>query len=126
MTDINEEVQPYVTADGVIKTKPVVRNADGEIVPDPSWSAFLQKVRRGVYEEKLLAGPIPMMLNLGEDIANRTPPGGWALIYEDHSGKKRIEIELDRESSDKLGDLVAVFDLKALGFAGVKSKQKGR
>ena len=45
MPHMDRTVQPYVTADGMIKTKPVERNADGEVVPDPSWTAFLQGIR---------------------------------------------------------------------------------
>lgn len=45
---------------------------------------------------------------------------GWAKITRDSEGRNKIEITLDEETSAKLGNMIDVFDLKAVGFAGIK------
>lgn len=60
---------------------------------------------------------LPVELNLGqpEQIV------GWAHAFRDpESGKTAITIMLDETTSQRLGNLVDVFELKAIGFAGIK------
>lgn len=57
-----------------------------------------------------------MLLNLGEV----APVIGWATAYRDtETYATRIEISLSEEASLQLMDLESVFDLKAIGFAGI-------
>jgi hypothetical protein len=46
------EFQPTVTYDGRIVPKPVERDIHGEVIPDPSWVAFLKDWRNGKFEEE--------------------------------------------------------------------------
>lgn len=50
------EFQPTVTYDGRIVPKPVCRDIHGEIIPDPSWVAYLRDSRYGKFEEKVPNG----------------------------------------------------------------------
>jgi hypothetical protein len=75
-------------------------------------------VRFGPAEE-VLVEQLPMYLNLG-DLHNWDSQIGWAKVVRDFEGRHRIEITLDKEASAKLGNMVDVFDLKAIGFAGIK------
>jgi len=66
---------------------------------------------------------LPVELNLGqpEQII------GWASASRDpETGKTTIEIVLDEVASEKLMNLVEVFELKAVGFAGVKRRSHDR
>ena len=44
---IGEPKQPIVTYDGRILLKPVERDEQGRIIPDPSWSKMLRDHMRG-------------------------------------------------------------------------------
>lgn len=68
----------------------------------------------------LFVGPIPMHLNLGSDFKDPESVIGWARGYRKSDGTTHIAIQLDKEASEKLVDLAAVFELKAIGFAGFK------
>lgn len=71
-------------------------------------------------EVKLIEN-LPVELNLGqpEQII------GWASASRDpETGKIAIEIILDEVASVKLENLAEVFELKAIGFAGVKRRAK--
>lgn len=120
MPHMDKPMQPYVNPDGSIGVKPAVFTPEGELVPDPSWVAFLKEFHSG--EEKILEGPIPMLLNLGDDFVAGNNGVGWATVYENPSGGKRIVITMDEHTSNRLGELIEVFELKAVGFAGVKRR----
>jgi hypothetical protein len=47
---------------------------------------------------------------------------GFADIAVGNDGKAHIEIVLDEDATRNLGNLVEVFDLKAIGFAGIKRR----
>lgn len=70
--------------------------------------------------QQLIAG-LPVMMNL-------SMPGdpreviGWASAEKREDGTMKIEIILDPEASAMLENLAEVFDLKALGFAGIKKR----
>lgn len=75
--------------------------------------------------EQIFSG-LPVTLNVGfpEHLGG---PGsdttiiGWSSAYRNKGdGRSTIVIALDPEASEKLKDLVQVFDLKAIGFAGIK------
>lgn len=71
-------------------------------------------------EEEVLVDNLPMYVNLG-DIGNWSSQIGHARVTRDpETGRNKIEITLDEETSAKLGNMVDVFDLKAIGFAGIK------
>jgi hypothetical protein len=70
--------------------------------------------------KEILVENLPMHLNLG-DISNWHSHIGWAkVVHDTETGRSTIEISLDEESSKELGNMVEVFDLKAIGFAGIK------
>ncbi len=64
-----------------------------------------------------------MYLNLG-DLHHWDSRIGSAKVVRDFHGRNRIEITLDEEASVKLGNMVDVFDLKAIGFAGIKHPER--
>lgn len=66
-------------------------------------------------------GPLPVHLNLSS--LSHDEVIGWARGSRNEDGTTRITIDLDQDASDKLTNLAEVFELKALGFAGIK---KGR
>lgn len=69
-------------------------------------------------EEKFIER-LPMLLNLGEV----APVIGWATAYRDTETMAiRLEISLSEEASLQLMDLEEVFDLKAIGFAGIMKR----
>lgn len=70
-------------------------------------------------DEKRVEGPLPVHLNLA-GYPNPREVIGWANIYRKVDGTMRIDISLDEEASSKLTNLAEVFELKALGFAGIK------
>lgn len=71
----------------------------------------------------LFETPLPVHMNLGGSLHGFEDVIGWATAsYVD--GRISITIDLDQEASSKLHDLAAIFELKALGFAGIKTKPK--
>lgn len=82
--------------------------------------------------EKIFSS-LPVTLNVGfpERIGG---PGsdttiiGWSSAFRNkNDGRSTIVIALDPEASEKLKNLAEVFELKAIGFAGLKrSPQDGR
>lgn len=123
MSHMDQPLQPYVTSDGTIGAKPAVFDDDGALVPDPSWEGFVKrylgKDREMIFEN------LPVQLNLGPMSTLDTM--GWAKGYREvETGKTVLEITLNEDAAHALGDLVEVFELKAIGFAGIKRKsQKG-
>lgn len=73
--------------------------------------------------DELIQGPMHMFLNLS-DYRNPEAMIGHATIYQMLDGRKRIEIILDEDASQALTDLTNVFDLKGIGFAGVKRRNE--
>lgn len=70
--------------------------------------------------DEVLVENLPMYVNLG-DIGTTESVIGYAKVLRDsETGQNKIEITLDEDSSGKLGNMVDVFDLKAIGFAGTK------
>ena len=64
---------------------------------------------------------LPVELNLGQN----DQIVGWANATRDPESRwTTITIILDAQSSDKLGNLAEVFDLKAIGFAGIKRRSQ--
>lgn len=49
---IGESVQPLVTYDGRVIPKPLDRDYKGEIIPDPSWAAFLKDMQDGKFPKE--------------------------------------------------------------------------
>lgn len=50
---------------------------------------------------------------------------GWSNAYcNKDDGRTTIVISLDPEASEMLKNLAEVFDLKALGFAGIKRREQ--
>jgi hypothetical protein len=82
--------------------------------------------------EQIFAG-LPVTLNVGFP-SSLGGPGrdttiiGWSNAYRNKDdGRTTIVISLDPEASEKLKDLAQVFDIKAIGFAGIKKEpQDGR
>lgn len=126
MPEMDKPQQPYVKADGSIGVRPAVFDDEGVLIPDPSWIEFLKEANLGQqYDEKLVEGPIPMVLNLGEFFTGSLGAIGYATVYEMNDGRKRISILLNAEASQGLGNLAKVFELRAIGFAGVEKRSKG-
>lgn len=73
----------------------------------------------------MFESPLPVHMNLGGSLHGIEDVIGWASATSDN-GKITIRIDLDEESSSKLHDLAAIFELKALGFAGIKTEPKER
>src|SRR3954447_8135117 len=116
-------LQPYVNPDGSIGAKPAVFDDNGELVPDPWWVEFLKEAYLGKpYDETLIEGPMPMVVNLGEFFSDPLGGIGYATVYQMNDGRKRISIVLDKATSEGLGDLTEVFKLRGIGFAGVKRR----
>lgn len=117
----DQPLQPYVDSDGMIKAKPAVFNDAGELVPDPSWVEFLKEAYLGKpYDETLVEGPMPMVVNLGEFFSDPAGAIGHATVYQMNDGRKRISILLGSEASEALGSMIDIFELKGIGFAGIK------
>lgn len=71
-------------------------------------------------QDEVLVENLPMYVNLG-DVGNWASQIGRAKVTRNpETGMSRIEITLDEETSAKLGNMVDVFELKAIGFAGIK------
>lgn len=71
-------------------------------------------------DDAVLVANLPMYINLGDAPDWRTHIG-WATVVRDgETGRNKIEIVLDEEASKKLGDMVEIFQLKAIGFAGYR------
>jgi hypothetical protein len=66
---------------------------------------------------------LPVELNLGQ----REPIVGWASIVQDPENKNiTIAIVLkDELGITSVEDVVKIFDIKAIGFAGVKRRSDG-
>lgn len=62
----------------------------------------------------LFEGHIPVHINIshGREVI------GWAESSQNENGTTRLTINFDSESSKKLADMVEIWDLYALGFAG--------
>lgn len=72
-------------------------------------------------EEKLYTH-LPMCLNLGDHHRLETHIG-WSDVFRDtETGEIRIEIRLDAEASEQLKALHEIFNIKAIGFAGIARK----
>lgn len=71
----------------------------------------------------LFESPLPVHMNLGGSLRGFEDVIGWATATSDE-GKITITIDLDEAASLKLHELAAIFELKALGFAGIKTKPK--
>jgi hypothetical protein len=70
--------------------------------------------------DEVLVENLPMYINLG-DIGDWDSQIGRAKVTRDsETGQNKIEITLDEESSNKLGNMVDAFKLRAIGFAGIK------
>jgi len=126
MPHMDQPMQPYVLPNGSIGVKPAVFDANDELVPDPSWVEFLKEASLGrtegrQYEETLIAGPMEMLVNLA-DFGNPYGVIGYATVYSTNIECTRISILLDKEASRLFGNMVDVFELKAIGFAGVKRR----
>lgn len=103
----------------------------GDIPPNTSYHVcVLSKNHKGDHTsvdgerasnaDEALVENLPMWLNLGDE-RDFSSHCGWARVTRDtETGKNKIEITLDEESSVKLGDMVDVFQLRAIGFAGIK------
>jgi hypothetical protein len=116
---MDQPQQPYVKPDGSIGVKPAQFNEAGDLVPDPTWVQFLKEHMR-LNQEPLFEN-LPVQLNLGPMSTQDTV--GWADAYREMlTGKTIITITLDRETSQALYNLAEVFELKAIGFAGIKRK----
>lgn len=71
---------------------------------------------------EVLVDNLPMCLNLGDLGSLETLIGYAKVTRNSETGLSQIEISLDKETSDKLGNMVDVFELKAIGFAGIKKR----
>lgn len=70
--------------------------------------------------QEVLVDKLPMLTNLGF-IGDWHTHIGWAkVIHDTETGQNTIEITLDEDASKTLGNMVEAFDLKAIGFAGIK------
>lgn len=65
---------------------------------------------------------LPVQLNLSMTGDPREHIG-WASAEKREDGTTKIEIVLDPETSKHLENLAEVFDLKAIGFAGIQRKE---
>lgn len=84
-------------------------------------SDFMDRVKQsntdGLLHEETLIERLPMELNLGQPEVII----GWASASRNSKTRKiTLTIELDEYASDKLANLTEVFELKAIGFAGIK------
>lgn len=78
---------------------------------------------KGRNVETKLFENLPMHLNLGDYLTGSH--AGWATAFKnEETGETRIEIRLNRSATELLGDLVEVFELKAIGFAGYKRRDE--
>lgn len=73
-----------------------------------------------------MVGPIPMHLNLADADRNIDSVIGWANCYRKIDGTTQIVIDLDTKASEMFKDMAEVFELKAVGFAGIARKPDGR
>jgi len=66
---------------------------------------------------------LPMHLNLADAFGSPMDAIGWAKALQNPVTRKTtLVIELDELTSEKLANLAEVFDLKAIGFAGIKRR----
>lgn len=73
-------------------------------------------------EVEFIVENLPMYVNLAEVgvLHGFQSHIGWAKVIRTAEGQNKIEILLDKQTSELLGNMVEVFDLKAVGFAGIK------
>jgi hypothetical protein len=122
MPHMDQPLQPYVDADGTIKVKPAQFDAEGELIPDPSWEKFVKRYLG--QDRELIFENLPFQLNLGPESTLNTM--GWAKGYRDkETGETVLEIALNEDAAIGLDQLVEVYELKAIGFAGIKKRQPG-
>ena len=62
---------------------------------------------------------LPMLLNLGDFGSVESVVGFASASKDQETGKIAITIDLDEEISKQLTNLQSIFDLKAIGFAGI-------
>jgi len=80
----------------------------------------------GLLEVERIFSNLPITLNLGFPQALGGPGQdttviGWAHAYRTKDdGQTTIVMNLDPDASEMLKNLVEVFELKAIGFAGMK------
>lgn len=123
MSNMDNPQQPFILPDGSIGVRSAEFDEDGKLIPDPTWIEYLKEARLGKqYDETLIEGPMPMVINLGEFFSDPTGAIGYATVYKMNDGRKRISILLTAEASESLGKMINVFDLKGIGFAGIKKK----
>jgi hypothetical protein len=100
-----------------------------EMLSGPIHRCVLKKGHKGDHTsvdgerlstDEVLVDRLPMRVNLGM-IENWRSHIGWAKIKRDpETGRNKIVIEIDEESNEKLGNMVNMFKLYAIGFAGIK------
>jgi hypothetical protein len=122
MPHMDQPMQPYVKEDGTVGVKPAQFDADGELIVDPGWARMLKKYMGK--DRELIFERLPLQLNLGP--MSTQDCMGWAKGYKEiESGNTIIEIVLNEDAAKGLQDLVEVFQLYAIGFAGIKRKPQG-
>lgn len=68
---------------------------------------------------------LPISLHLGDPVRGPNTIIGWSNAFRDKdTGETTIVMTIDGEASEKLGDLVEVFKLYAIGFAGVARREE--
>ncbi len=71
----------------------------------------------------LIEGPLPMLLNLGDFGSPAEDMIGWTYIYELDDGRKKLSVILDEKTSKAFTSFTDIFELKGIGFAGVKRRE---
>lgn len=69
------------------------------------------------FKEKI-EGPLPVHLNLSS-YPDQQDVIGWANIYRTSGGRIRIKLDFEPDAAIKFNSLYEIFQLKALGFAGI-------
>lgn len=99
-----------------------IASQEGSLI-DPAVRSFEGvPASRAQHLERELFRHVPMQLNLSDYTV--TSHLGWAAAYKDaNTGEIRLDIRMGEEASERLEkDLREVFELKAIGFAGIKRK----
>lgn len=73
---------------------------------------------------KKLFENLPMTLNLGMPQRGDNYIGIAEAERDEETGETHLHIRIDPETSERLGDLIEVFELKAIGFAGVARRPR--
>lgn len=76
--------------------------------------------------KRVVVENIPMCINLGLSHDWRSHIGRATVFQDEETGRTKIEIDLDEEASEKLDNMIDIFDLKAIGFAGMKRDPRRR